>query len=419
MRGAASPQLAPAPSAPSVPAGDAATRAVVFDPGHFTPYYDDSLCRALGAHGAEVRLITSPPLFEAVEPAGHYRVDRLFFRLVGGPLKAWLQRRRHARRMLKAVSYPLGLWRTWRALRGGPPGAFHVQWALAPALDGALMRALGARGWRVVFTAHDPLPGAGRRLAHRQWRWLLGQSHAVIVHTPQQRQRLADAYPSISGRISVIPHGGTAFPLPSAADQARARRDLGLALDRPLLLFFGMIKPYKGLDYLVEAMPRVLACFPRAVLVVAGEPLMGLGSVRRRIAALAIGHAISLRPGFVPGGEVAGYMRAADVVVAPYLEVGASGVVAQAQGHGRAVIVTRVGGLPEFAERDGSGFVVPPRDAGALAEAICRALAEPARTAEMGRRARRRIERENRWSDVARETLALYAGPRRAPAADP
>jgi len=380
----------------------------MLDPGNFVPYYVDSLCGSLGERGLRVHVITSPPLFEPVDPAGRYHVDWLFFPLLDGRIKALVRRRRRLRQALKAVSYPVGLWRTWRALRSDAPGVLHLQWALLPALDGLLVRALKARGWRVLYTVHDPLPESGRPMAHRQHRWLLGLCDALIVHTPQQARQLRDAYPDAAERVHIIPHGGAVFPLPAAAEQAQARRLLGVEPERPLLLFFGMIKPYKGVEYLLAAMPGVLAQFPRAFLVIAGEPLMSLRPLEQQIAQLGLGDAVSLRPSFIPQREVPQYLRAADLLIAPYVDVGASGVVALAQGHGRPVVVTRVGGLPEFVERDQCGFVVPQRSPEALAEAICRGLSDPEALAEMGRRAWRRIGREHRWPDVARRTLELY-----------
>lgn len=279
-------------------------------------------------------------------------------------------------------------------------------------LDARLLGALKGLGWRVVHTVHDPLPGLARRVSHRLNERLLALADALIVHTPQQASAIAEVYPAARPRLDVIPHGGAVFPAPSAREQAAARASLGIEPDRPVLLLFGMLKPYKGIRYLVDAMPGVLARFPRALLVIAGESLMPLGAIEEQIRRLRLEHAISLRPAFIPQHGVPCYLRAADMVIAPYVEIGASGVVVLAQGHGRAVVVTDVGGLPDFVERGQSGFIVPPASSEALAEAICRGLGDPEALAEMGRRAAQRIARENAWDDVARRTLELYGADR-------
>ncbi len=388
--------------------------ATMFDPGNFTPYYIDSLCGSLRDIGLGIRVITSPPLFEPVDPAGRYQIECLFFPLLNGRMKTLVRRRTRLRQAVKAVCYPAGIWRTWRRLRSSAPGVLHLHWTLLPLLDGLLVRALKTRGWRAVYTVHDPLPGPDRRLARRQYQWLLSSIDALIVHTPHLAHQLVSAYSEVGARVHVIPHGGTAQPRLSDADRTRARQSLGLEVDRPVLLFFGMIKPYKGVEYLLAAMPSVLAAFPRAVLVIAGEPLMPLHPIEEQIERRHLRDSVVLRPSFIPQDEVPRYFAAADLLVAPYIEIAASGVVAMAQGYGLPAVVTRVGGLPEFVEQDGSGFVVPPRSPEALADAICRALGDPKGLAEMGRRAWQRIGRHNAWSEVARQTLELYrstAGP--------
>lgn len=381
---------------------------VMLDPGNFTPYYLGSLCASLDELGVRTRVIASPPLFEPVAAAGRYQVDCLFFPLLTGRLQPFFRRRTRLRQAIKALSYPAGLWRTWRALRGIAPGVLHLHWALFPLLDAKLVRALKAKRWRIVYTIHDPLPGPERRMAYRRWQQLLSLSDALIVHTAQLARELASAYPEAAPRVHVIPHGGSSQPLPSVGDQARARQSLGLETGRPVLLFFGMIKPYKGLEYLLAAMPQVLSAVPEVLLIIAGEPLMLLRPFEEQIDRLHLRDSVLLRPAFIPQREVPLYFEAADLLVAPYLEVGASGVVTMAQSYGRPAVVTRVGGLPEFIEPDACGFVVPPRSADALAGAICQALADPQRLSEMGQRAWRRIAREHDWSDVARQTAKLY-----------
>jgi len=383
---------------------------IMGDPGNYTPYYIDSLCRSLADLGVPARVVSSPPLFEPVDPEGRYAIDRLFSPAIRGPIARLTRHRRRLRQALKAIGYPAGLWRTWRTLRSRTASVFHVHWALVPALDAVLLAALRKRGWRVVYTVHDPLPPAGR-LAHRAYARLLSHVDAAIVHTPHLGRQLLADYPSVAGRVHVVPHGGTALPPLSAADRAQARARLALEADRPVLLFFGMLKPYKGLEFLIEAMPGILAAAPRATLLVAGEALMPMRPIHEQIERLGLRDALRLRESFVPQDEAPLYFAAADLLVAPYTDIAASGVVAQAQTYGLPAVVTRVGGLPEFVEPEGCGLVVPPRSPEALTEAIRQALADPEALAEMGRRARRRIGRDHDWGAVARQTLAVYQGP--------
>src|SRR6185437_1503523 len=175
--------------------------------------------------------------------------------------------------------------------------------------------------------------------AHRAYARLLSHVDAAIVHTPHLGRQLLADYPSVAGRVHVVPHGGTAL--------------LPLETDRPVLLFFGMLKPYKGLEFLIEAMPGILAAAPRATLLVAGEALMPMRPIHEQIGRLGLRDAVRLRESFVPQDEAPLYFAAADLLVAPYTDIAASGVVAQAQTYGLPAVVTRVGGLPEFVEPEG------------------------------------------------------------------
>jgi glycosyltransferase involved in cell wall biosynthesis len=261
-----------------------------------------------------------------------------------------------------------------------------------------------------VYTEHDPLPAPTRPTRRRHHLALLRLTDAVIVHTVQQHEEITTAIPDIAERVHVIAHGAARAPRPNVAERVRSRERLRVHPDRAMLLFFGLIKPYKGLEYLLEAMPNVAAMVPDVLLLIAGEPLMPLRGLEHQIDTLGLRDHVSLRPGFVPTPEVSTYLNAADLLVAPYVSIGASGVVVMAQGHGLPAVVTRVGGLPEFVEPDRCGIVVPPGSPAALAEAICRALGDREALAQMGERARRRLARDNDWSDVAERTLALYEG---------
>lgn len=391
---------------------------VLLDPGHFTPYYADALSRALAGLGVQVTVVTSPPQFEAIDTDGRYDVVPAFFPWIASWIGRLLRRRRRGRRFLKAITYPAGVWRTWRLLRHEPPGILHVQWSLIPPLDAALVRRLQRRGWAVVYTIHDLLPEAARGIRSWWHRSMIVDADALIAHTAGLARAITVACPD-APPIHVVAHGRSLLPEPTKAEQHAARAGLGLGTDSQVLLSFGMIQAYKGLDCLIDALPRVLASWPDVRLVIAGEPLMPLGPITRQIARLGVARAVVWRPGFVPEAELSRYFAAADLLVAAHVDqVGVSGVVLTAQACGLPVVASGVGGLPEVVTSEDRGWVVPPRDPEALAEAICRALANPAEMAERAHRARASVARQHDWGDVAQRTTEVYteAGRHRAPA---
>ena len=381
---------------------------IMFDPGNYTPHYVADLCAALASLDVRVELITSPPLFEEVEHSHSFPTQELFFPSVRGARRQFLRRHARLRQALKALSYPLGLWRTWKALKDRPPGVLHVQWALLPALDAVFLRKLRRRGWRVVYTAHDLITDLARPLSRGQWRRMYRQTDAVIVHLARLAQVLRDHSGDIFREIRAIPQGVSTFSVSRDADRGRARQMLGLDADAPLLLFFGMIKPYKGLDSLLRAWPQVLVEFPKSKLLIAGEPMLSFQPLERLIDNLNIRNSVVLKLGYVPSSQAQHLFCAADAVVLPYVEISTSGVVPVAYHYARPVIATSVGGLPELVKEGETGFLVRPGSEAALAEAICRGLRNPSMLAEMGARGHEWFEREHSWSAVARQTLELY-----------
>lgn len=176
-----------------------------------------------------------------------------------------------------------------------------------------------------------------------------------------------------SARYKNVPHPiYTIFGTPVEKMQARQR--LGLA-DERVLLFFGYVRPYKGLSVMLEAMKR----FPpelNATLLVVGEFYDEKEKYLKQIEALGVQHRVSIVSDYVPNDTVGLYFSAADVVLLPYLSATQSGIAQIAYNFDKPVIATAVGGLAEVVRDGVTGFVVPPNDPDALARAVVRYFAE-------------------------------------------
>jgi D-inositol-3-phosphate glycosyltransferase len=380
----------------------------MFDPGNFTPHYVENLCRALAGLDLQVALITSSPLFEQTSQPGPVAVENHFFKITEGAGRGFFRRHARFRRALKVLSYPIGLWRTWRALKLQSPGILHVQWALVPWLDAMVIRKLRSKGWRVVYTAHDVVSELDQRFRRWTFRRIYREVDAVIVHTPGLARKLRDDSGDVLRKVCDIPEGVSTFPLSPDVDQSAARRVLGLDTTGPLLLFFGMIKRYKGLECLLRAWPRVTKEFPHARLLIAGEAMLPVRPFYRLIGALKIERSVVLRVGYVPRSEAQYFFCAADAVVLPYLQISTSSIVPLAYRFARPVIATSAGGLPEIVRHGETGYLVPPASEASLSEAICRGFRNPQSLAGMGTRGRQWFETEHGWDQVARQTAALY-----------
>ncbi|MEE9162604.1 MAG: glycosyltransferase [Candidatus Neomarinimicrobiota bacterium] len=155
-----------------------------------------------------------------------------------------------------------------------------------------------------------------------------------------------------------------------ARPQGASKRLLGVPEEMPVILFFGLVRPYKGLGQLLEAARELLRRGARFHLRVAGEFYQGYRQAAQQVTDWGLAEHVTLEDRFVPDGEVAAYFSAADVVVLPYLSATQSGVVQIAYQFERPVVVTDVGGLPETVTEGETGFVVPTGDSGALADIL-------------------------------------------------
>jgi glycosyltransferase involved in cell wall biosynthesis len=248
----------------------------------------------------------------------------------------------------------------------------------------------------LVVTVHDVSHHPGDRASQRTPQRVLERGWALadhlIVHTESVREAVRVRYHRDPETVTVIPHiaiGGS----PAATDG-----------DGRTILFFGRIWPYKGLEYLIRAQPRISERIPDARIVIAGRG----EDMQRYRELMRAPERFSVINEFVSAERRGELFARAAVVVLPYIEASQSGVLPIAYAYGKPVVVTAVGGLPETVEDGVTGVIVPPRDEHALADAVVRLLADPARAREMGAAGRRKLERE--WSPpvVAEQTLAVY-----------
>jgi len=229
------------------------------------------------------------------------------------------------------------------------------------------------------------------------------------VHTEQNRRQLADVFGIRPERAAVVPFGALEIYDDAPMSRAAARTELGLAADEKVLLHFGYIRDYKGLDVLLRALPAICGRVARARLVVAGTPWGGddgWAKYQRLIDKTGLADRVLLHLGYVPPAKVKVFFRAADLVVLPYRHFEAqSGPGNIALAFGAPLLVTRTGGLPALV-RD-PGAVVPPDDPDALARAAADILNDPRKLEELSADSKA-LAREYSWSAIAERTVALY-----------
>jgi glycosyltransferase involved in cell wall biosynthesis len=190
--------------------------------------------------------------------------------------------------------------------------------------------------------------------------------------------------------------------------KCEARRKLSIEPGAAVVLFFGQIRPNKGLEVLLRAFPHVLRAVPSARILAGGFPLAGMREVTELVADLRLRPFTYLLPRYIPLEEVPLFFQAADVVAMPYLRTTQSGVLPAAMAFGKAVVASSVGALAEVVKDGESGLVVPPGQPEPLAEAIIRLLTSERLREEMARNLKEAGQKIFTWPKAAEATEALY-----------
>lgn len=364
-------------------------RVQVVDPSAFTPPYDHALCAALARAGADVELITSRfPYAEVPAPDG-YVVRELFYRHArgapGSPVRLAGKLAEHVPDML-------------RYRRGSARRAelVHFQWLALQWLDSWLLPRAP-----VVLTAHDLLPREPRPGQAWAQRRCYGAVDALVAHSDYGRRRLVHALGVDPARVHVIHHGAFEHLTRQPAEQplpAELRR-----VEVPVVLFFGLLRPYKGVEVLLEAWRGVEG----AELWIVGRPRMALEPLR----ALAP-PGVRFVPRFVSDAELPVYFRRADLVVLPYSRTerfDQSGVLATALAFGTGAVLSDVGSFAEVAGTGAARLVAPDRPQ-ALRDALQALISDRRAREQLAAAAAAAAAGPYSWEQAARKTLAMYRG---------
>jgi len=349
----------------------------LIDPSADVIPYDHALASALARQGVDVELVTSRFVHGPPPVPLDYTVSESFYRLatrVG-------DRAPRRRRVVKLAEHVPDMLRYRRHAEAAD--VRHFQWLPIERVDAHLLPAARPR----VLTMHNVSrrEAVDLRLASRM--------DAVIVHTRRGAELLG------GDNVHVIPHGAFEHlteqfderPLPSELAQ----------VERPVVLYFGVVRAYKGVDVLLEAFRKVEG----AELWVVGRPLgVSMESLRR----LAPPGRVRFVERYVSDAELPAFFRRADVLVLPHRNVDVSGVLFAGLAFGKAMVMSDAGGFRELVSDHGAGVLVPPEDHEALAAAIGGLIADPEERRRLQQRAAAAAKGPYSWDRIAEQTTAVY-----------
>ncbi len=372
------------------------------DPSLFTGRYDDHLCAALSRRGHDVALLARPMRpTDAIEPEGYAYVPR-FFRL--GETARNLLGEGLLGRAVKGVEYGVDA-------VAGPLADFagdivHFQWLPFAQADERLLTRLSGRA-ALVHTVHNARPYHGDEAASTQGRGyaaLLPCFDALIVHGESTRVALEDLGLDMR-RVHLVPH-------PPMRLSSASREELAAVPEPavPRILFFGTIRPYKGLDVLVEAAVSLWKDGYDFELALAGKPFMSVDALLGRIRGAGFAHRLVADFGFLPEGRLDAHLARADIIAFPYLSIDSSGAFLSALRYGAPMVTSDVGMFGELNEDDVARFAAG--DAVGLADALRPLIGDAALRGRFGQAAKALDMRLGGWGAAAQATEAVYVAAR-------
>lgn len=387
-------------------------RTIIVDPSLFTLPYDRAFCEALAGAGIDVTLVGRPLRdYEALAGAP-FAFEPLFYRGTAGRETGW--QTSHLGRGRKGLEHILGLRRLVALAVGQRADIIHLQWLVLPFLDRFALARLKRHAGLVLtvhnaeFTAHSTSAVVGRLGAALQ---AMSQSDAVlafdryIAHTAKTVAKL-EALGVPADRILLLPH-------PPLDLDAPPQLSASLPAEPPIdcrrdILLFGSIKPYKGVDVLIEAGIALAAKRRDFRITIAGRPFQPMDELRAQIATAGAEHAFRFNLDYLPDERLATYLAQAAIVVFPYREIDGSGALALATWFGKPIVASRIGVFAEAPVRD-HVELVPPEDAPALAATLAALLDAPVRLETLARRSAALRARLPSWRAFANVCHAAYA----------
>ena len=371
------------------------------------PYYDAYLCQALRSENVSVHLgaITyylDPGCFAMrglkndpglLDIAGRFKLPGLL------------------RKLLKFVESGINATALMLRFPFSRPDVIHVQYlpmlALHLPFDFWFLRYCRWLGCKLVCTVHDLLPSDTGEKHKEIFLKLYKMMDALICHSEPVKEELIRQFQLSPDRIHVIPHGPFFYDFPLApAGEARRKLPAG---DECLVLWQGIIRPYKGVDFLLDAWKLVQQAGVRARLLIAGTGDSSLlASIQEKVKSLGMGESVDLRFEFAPSEEMLSYYQAADIVVYPYKTVTTSGALMTGVTQGKAIVATSLPPFQELLQDGKNALLCDYGDASQLAAALLRLIHDPSLRRQLAAEAAALNLGEQMWRQIARQTVECY-----------
>ena len=314
------------------------------------------------------------------------------------------------RRLIKLFEYPFNTIEALLIAKKNKINIIHFQ----SVNEVEILMILAARliGLKVVYTVHNVNPRHGKIKFYHLflYRIMYGFSNHLIIHSQSGKDELGKLFSVPPNKVAVIPHGDYKFFLPKQMVQKNeAKASLGISELCKTILFFGAIRPNKGLDNILLALPHIKSQHSNIKLLIVGELCESYKRYKAIIDRNDLVNEVYEKLSYIPNNDIALYFTAADVVVLPYNEITQSGVLQIAYAFGKPVVAFAIGGFKESIVNGSNGYLVPPHDINLLSAKISTILSDDKKMEQMGKFSRHLSDTHYSWTSIADQTIKVYS----------
>jgi len=375
----------------------------------YVPYYDRYLCEGLARENIEVVLGSVCP----------YQ-DPKYFARNGLPNNPGLIdiipklgiSNDTARRVLMLAESCINMAALLARFMISKPDIVHVQWIPLVRrfpFEIWFLRVVRKLGIKLVYTAHNVLPHDTGITLVPVFTNVYREMDAIICHTEAAKRRLIREFSVDPKRVTVIAHGPLLHDAKLRSVQA-SKAQLSVPENKVLVVWQGIVRSYKGLDFLLESWRKIDALRLNAHLLIAGTGDSGLlEAIKEQVRQLQLQESVRLDFSFIPDEMLSTYYQASDILVYPYREVTTSGALMTALAYGKPIVATALPAFTEVLHGGQTAFLVNYGDVDGLADALTRLIQDPKERERLARGIATTDKFETSWTHIARQTRQLYA----------
>jgi len=375
-------------------------RVLIFKPGEVNEY-GYSLAVSLVQAGLNVTMVCDKD----------YNLEK-HFNVVFKPKKIFYGYIKTEEKLVKGLKYIISFIVLIFTLLKERPNIIHIQWFKFTYFELFLFQFLKLFNIKIVYTCHDVIPPDASKLEVKFYSGMFNKMDLIFTHSEVSRKEIINQFHIDENKIRKITFGNYNIVADNYnKDKLKSRESLGLSTNDNIIMFFGSIRKYKGLEILINAFRKTkeINGVQRLKLIIAGGGFCKFFRLaNEHLDYIKNNRDIILDIDYCDYNRMGQYFAATDLVVLPYKRISMSAVLATSLSFGRPIIATEVGGLPEYIIPNETGFIIPSNDVDMMVQTIIDAFKNKDQLLKMGRKCREYADKIMSWEIVAKETIEGY-----------